>query len=175
MIQKNYTSSIARKIAAASIVAFAFIGTAATTIADNANLAGQWKLNESKSELGEFGARMAAQTIKIEQKAEGVSIDKVSSFNGQERTNTEKLSFDGKQTESTVFGTAKRKATANWSADGKTLTITSVTMFERDGQTTEFKSTENYKLSDDGKTMVIDVNSSSSRGENKMKMVYEKV
>jgi hypothetical protein len=174
MIYTTSTQSLKRKVLASSVAAFAFICTAATVIADNANLSGQWKLNEPKSELGEFGARIAAKTIRMDQKADGISIDKTSSFNGQERTNTEKLTFDGKETESTTFGTAKRKATAKWSQDGKTLTVDATTLFERDGQTMEFKSTETYKLSDDGKSLIIDVNSTSPRGNTTTKMVYDK-
>jgi hypothetical protein len=175
MISTSYVQSISKKVIVSSVAVFAYIGIAATAVAENVNFNGQWKLNESKSELGEFGARIAAQTIKIEQKTEGISVDKTTSFNGQERTNSEKLSFDGKETESTTFGTAKRKATAKWSDDGKTLTVSSVTVFERDGQKMEFKAIENYKLSEDGKSMTIDVNSTSSRGSNTMKVVYDKV
>src|SRR5215475_5849053 len=45
-----------------------------TTLPDHANLSGDWKLNENKSELGDFGARFAARSIKIEQKDDAITI-----------------------------------------------------------------------------------------------------
>src|SRR5437667_6392267 len=95
-----------------------------TTLPDHANFSGDWKLNEGKSDLGQFGP-YAPRKIKVEQKDDGIIISKTApSFTGEDVTTTETLSFDGKETESTVFGTSKRKASAKWSDDGQTLTIT---------------------------------------------------
>ena len=147
-----------------------------TTLPDRANFSGDWKLNEGKSELGDFGGRMTARGVKIEQKEDAITIAKTSpGFNGGDPvTTTQTLTFDGKESEITVFGgSGKRKSTAKWSEDGQTLTINSTTTIERDGQTNEFKGTETWTLTKDGSLSVITV-SSSPRGENTTKAVYNK-
>ena len=95
-------------------------------------------------------------------------------FNGDDVTLSETLPFDGKEVESTVFGTSKRKASAKWSDDGQTLTITYNLMLDFNGQTTEIKGTESWTLADGGKTLVSQNNSSSSFGDIQAKGVYEK-
>ena len=94
---------------------------------------------------------------------------------GEEVTTDEKLTFDDKETENTVFGTTKRKSKAKWSDDGKTLKVKSTMSFERNGETTEIKGEDTWSLSDDGKTLTIESTTTSSRGTNTTKMVYDKV
>ena len=140
---------------------------------DRANFAGEWKLNEGKSELGEFGGRFAARSIKIEQKEDAITISKTApGFNGEEITTTETLKFDGKESETTVFGSSKKKSTLKWSDDSQSFVINYSIMFERNGQTSEFKGTETWSLKD-GALSLITV-SSSPRGENTTKAVYNK-
>jgi hypothetical protein len=142
--------------------------------ADRANFSGDWSLNESKSDLGQF-ANYAPRKIKIDQKDDAITISKTApSFNGDDLTTTETLSFDGKETESTVFGTSKRKASAKWSDDGQTLAITYDLMLDFNGQTTEIKGTETFTLTDGGKTLTSQNNSTSSFGDIAAKGVYEK-
>lgn len=144
-----------------------------TTMPDKANFSGEWKLDEGKSELGEFGGRFAARSIKVDQKADAISISKTApSFQGGENTTTESLTFDGKETESTVFGSSKKKSTLKWSEDGQTMTISYMIAFERNGQTTEIKGTETWTLKD-GMLSLVTV-SSSPRGETTTKAMYTK-
>ena len=139
-----------------------------------ANFSGGWKLNESKSDLGQFG-RFAVRSIKADQKDESISITRTqASFNGDDMTTTETLSFDGKETETTIFENSKRKSTAKWSDDGKALTITYVLMLNFNGETTEIKGTEVWTLADGGATLVSQNSSSSSFGDMKAKGVYKK-
>ena len=81
--------------------------------AQRASFSGDWKLEESKSELGEFGARVA-RSVKAEQKEDAITITKVSpGFNGGDpMTTTVTLTYDGKVVESEGFGGSKRKSTA---------------------------------------------------------------
>lgn len=145
-----------------------------TSPADRANFSGDWKLDESKSELGEFGGRVA-RSIKAEQKENAITISRTTpGFNGGDPvTTTITLTYDGKVTESEGFGGSKRKTTAGWSADGLTLTVNNSTTFERDGQTSEFKSTEIWTLTKDGMLSIV-TNSSSPRGESTTKALYNK-
>lgn len=165
------------KILSAKLLTFLiapFIILSFTSVPDRANLAGEWKLNEGKSELGEFGGRFAARTIKIEQTADAITISKTApSFGGGDATTTETLSFDGKESESTVFGSSKKKSVAKWSDDGQALTISYTIAFERNGQTSEITGKEAWSLTKDGTLSLITV-STSPRGETTTKAVYDK-
>ena len=143
-------------------------------IVDRANFSGEWKLDESKSELGDFGGRVA-RTLKADQTENSITISRTTpGFNGGDPiTTTITLSYDGKVTETEGFGGSKRKSSAKWSDDGNTLTISNTIIFERDGQTNEFKSTEVWTTTKDGNLSVV-TNSSSPRGETTTKAVYTK-
>ncbi len=136
------------------------------------NFSGEWKLDEAKSELGNFG-RFAAHTIKVEQKEESITVAKTApSFQGGDATTTETLTFDGKETESTVFGNSPKKSTAKWIDDNQTLVITYVITFDRDGQTSEIKGTETWTMKEASLSIV--TSSTSSRGETTTKAIYNK-
>ncbi len=141
--------------------------------AQRAALSGEWKLDEKKSELGEFAR--AATSIKADQKDNAITITRVTpGFNGGDpMTNTITLPFDGKVVESEGFRGSKRKSTAKWSDDGKTLVVSNTMSFERDGQTSEFKSTESWSITKDGLLSVV-THSNSPRGESTVKAVYSK-
>jgi len=139
------------------------------------NFTGTWKLNESKSDLGQFGARGAASKIVIDQKADAISITKTAaSFDGGETTNTETLLFSGAESETTVFGSAKKKSILKWSADGNTMTVSYGIAIERNGQSFDLKGTESWALSADGKTITISTAMTTPQGELNTKAVYEK-
>ena len=142
--------------------------------AQRASFSGDWKLDESKSELGEFGGRVA-RSVKAEQKEDAITITKVSpGFNGGDpMTTTVTLTYDGKVVESEGFGGSKRKSTAKWSDDGKTLTINSTTNFERDGQSFEMKATENWTITAAGLLSIV-INSTTPRGDTTIKALYNK-
>lgn len=142
----------------------------------NVDFSGEWKLNESKSDMGQFPPIVPLK-IKAEQKGDALAITKTSpGFNGgAEVTASETLGFDGKEVETNVSpGSSKRKASAKWSDDGQTLTITYTLMLDFNGQTTEVKGTETWALSNEGKTLTTTNKSTSSFGENSYKGVYEK-
>lgn len=145
-----------------------------TTRPDHANFSGEWKLNEGKSDLGQF-ASFAVRTIKANQTNDSIAIARTSpSFNGGDYTANETLTFDGKQSESTLFGNSKKKASAKWSADGQTLIITYTLVLDFNGQTNEVSGTEKWTLADGGKTLVAENNSTSSFGDLATKAIYEK-
>ncbi len=153
----------------------AFIAASPLAVnAQRAGFSGDWKLDEAKSELGQFGGR-TSRSLKVEQKDDAITITRVTpGFNGGDPvTSTLTLTFDGKVVESEGFGGSKRKSTAKWSDDGKTLVISSVTNFERDGQSFEFKATETWTITADGLLSVV-TNSTSPRGEGTAKAIYTK-
>lgn len=155
---------------AAAVLLFSFASFPVRT-----DYSGSWKLNESKSELGDYGGRFAPRKIKAEQKEESITIDRTAqSFNGGEATSTETISFDGKPSQTSVFGAAVKKSTAKWSDDGQTLTISYTITFQRNGEPLEITGTEAWSLSADGKTLTLQTVSNSPQGELAMKMVYDK-
>jgi hypothetical protein len=148
--------------------------SAATFIAANADFKGDWTFNEQKSKLAE-GRHMNAVKMKVSQEGNAVVVERTTaSQNGDNIVTTEKLTFDGKTAESTVFGNSKRKSTATWSADGQQMTINSAIAFERDGNTTEIKIVEVWKLIDGGKSISIDYTLTSPRGTTTNTFVYDK-
>lgn len=162
-----------RKLATLLLAAVALIGTAATVIV-NADFKGEWTFNEGKSKMGEGRMRMNATTLKVSTDGAAIVIERTSSFNGESRTTSEKITTDGKPSESTVFGNSKKVSTATWSASGEELTINGTTNFERDGNTIEIKSVEIWKLIDGGKGLSIDATTTTPRGESKTTLVYDK-
>lgn len=137
-----------------------------------ANFTGSWTLNESKSNLGE-GFRMFAPAIAITQDANTFTIERTyRGQDGQERKSTEKYTLDGKESVNTVFNNTQKKSTAAWSDDKQSLKVSSAMTFEFNGESNEIKTVETYKLADGGLT--IDSQSTSSRGERKMLLAYEK-
>jgi len=54
------------------------------------------------------------------------------------------------------------------------LTVTTTSVFERQGQKTEMKNVETWKLDATGKVLTIDSSSTSPRGERKLTLVYDK-
>lgn len=171
---KTNTSITCKGLVMAVVTLFLFSAVSVFGQDKKTDYSGAWKLNESKSQIGEGRGRMAALRLKITQDATMLSNDKTSvRQSGEEITTTEKVTFDGKETDNSM-NNRKRKSTASWSADGKELTINSTTIFERDGNTMEIKATEVYKLGAD-ETLTIEVTSSSPRGEFKATLVYDKV
>lgn len=157
----------------AFLIAPAFL-LAFTTLPDRANFSGEWKLNEGKSDLGQL-APYAPRSIKVTQAADSIMISKVApSFTGEDVTTVETLPFDGKEVETTFMGSSKRKASAKWSEDGQTLTISYDLLLDFNGTSTEIKGTEVWTLSDGGKTLVSQNNSTSSFGDIQAKGIYEK-
>jgi hypothetical protein len=139
------------------------------------DFSGTWKLNESKSELGQFGGRGVPSKIVIDQKTDQISLTKTAtSFQGEEATATEALSFDGKESESLLFGTAKKKSTLKWSADGQSMLVSSNIAFEMQGQTIAISGTETWSLGTDGKTLTVSSTITTPQGEISTKAVYDK-
>ncbi len=137
-----------------------------------ANFSGIWALNDSKSTIGEGGGRMVSKTITIAQDGATFSIEKVfAGQDGTDRNMSEKYTLDGKESVNPVFNTQK-KSKAVWSADKQSLTVSSVMVFEMNGESNEIKTVEVYKLS--GADLTIDSQSVSSMGERKSTLVYTK-
>ena len=145
-----------------------------TTVADKVNFSGDWKLDEAKSELGNF-AGFAARVIKVQQKDSAITISRtIAGFNGGDpMTTTNTIFIDGRVTESDGFGGTKIKSTGKWSDDGQAFTINSAFTFDMNGQSNDVKLTEAWTLTKEGLLSLI-TNSSSPNGDITTTAIYSK-
>ena len=77
------------------------------------DFSGTWAINEGKSELGDGpGARMAVKKMVVEQKENEINIESTrAGRDGEDRTTTQKMTLDGKDTEQeSRWGTAVSNA-----------------------------------------------------------------
>lgn len=156
------------------VLSLTSVCSAAAIIIANADFKGNWTYNEQKSKLAEGRFRMNASKLKVNGEGDALVIERTSaSPNGDNIVATEKLTFDGKTSESTAFGSSIKKSTATWSADGQLMTINSSIFFERDGNSTEIKIVEIWKLVD-AKTLSIEYTTTSPRGTTTNTFAYDK-
>ncbi len=135
-----------------------------------ANFAGTWAFNEAKSTQPEGnGPRMSVQKMVVTQDANLLQLVRSSERGDM----TLKYTLDGKESVNPVFGEMTSKSTVAFSADGKTMTITTKMEFEREGQKTEFITKEAWVLT--SPTVLTVTNSfTTPNGEMKMTSVYDK-
>jgi hypothetical protein len=136
--------------------------------AQGLDFTGTWKLNTSKSKLGDQFS-MAPREIIITQKDNDLAVEKHSSFQDQEFTTTDKFTLDGKECVNTGWQDSQKKSTVAWADDKQSLKITSKLNIGDGGEMTIVE-----VLKKDGPNMVIESSSSSSFGDMSETMVYEK-
>jgi hypothetical protein len=171
---KNSFKAAALSLLVASAFAFRIDGTSDLHVKImKTDFSGTWKLNENKSNFGE-GPRFASSQLVVTQNGDKLTVERtMKNRNGEEMKRNSNYTLDGKEYEETVRN-RPRKVTASWADEGKEITITSSSKFERNGEEMEFNSKETWKLSADGKSLTVDSNISSPRGERKMQLVYDK-
>ncbi len=136
-----------------------------------ANFSGTWSLNESKSKFGDSQFRIAATTMTVTQAANNLTVESIMAGPDGEMKTSAKYSLDGQATENTGFMDMKSKSVVAWSAD-KTSIVISTTM-SMDGN--EFKTTQTWKLAENGKVLINDQSMpSQDGGEMKTTAAYDK-
>ncbi len=140
-----------------------------------ANFAGTWAFNESKSDFGGSQFRMAATSLVVAQEPNLLTVEStMPGRDGGEMKTTAKYTLDGKVSENPMFNST-RKSTATWSADKSTLTIASTMTFDMGGETREMKSTETWKLAEGGKVLLLESVRPGREGEEmKTTAAYDK-
>jgi hypothetical protein len=147
-----------------------------------ATFSGQWKLNEAKSGIQNFpvcilgeGDRIRSKRMRIAEKKTFLLVESTSSTSdGSPITRQEKLTFDDKESRTTVVGWPREMSTAKLSNDGQTMTVNFSKSFAKSGAKADFKVTEVWRLINGGKSISIHVNSTSTAGERAMTLVYDK-
>jgi hypothetical protein len=131
-----------------------------------ANFAGSWALNDSKSNFGDSQFRFAASTMVVTQNATTLSVESnMTGPDGGEMKTNASYKLDGSVSENTAFGNTMRKTTAAWSADKATLTLSHTMTFDMNGESREIKSSDEWKLSDGGKVLIITSTRTGRDGE----------
>lgn len=135
--------------------------------AGKADFTGTWTLNEEKSTMPQDGGgqRMGGNNFTVAQDANLLTQTRTSQDG---TTRVSKYTLDGKESVNTTRG-GESRSTANWSADGKTMTIVTKSIFDGNERT----STAVWSLID-AKTLSIASTRQGQSGEVKATMVYEK-
>lgn len=155
-------------------VALSLLISSVTFSQNAANFSGSWVFDEAKSNPGDGGMRMTSQKLEIIQDENSFSIERAfSGQDGTERKMSETYTLDGKESLNPIFNTSK-KSKAAWSNDMRTLTVSSLMIFEMNGESNEITTVEVYNLADAGETLSIDSQSATSMGERKSRLVYQK-
>lgn len=139
-----------------------------------ANFSGTWKLNEGKSELGQFGTRGAATKIVIEQTAEAFKLVRTTNgFDGNAMDVTENHVI-GKESENEGFANSKKISTLNWETGEQSFKIIFLLKLDFQGQSMELKGNEKWEISTDGNTITINSTIATPQGDFSTKAVYDK-
>lgn len=138
------------------------------TMAQSADFSGTWKLNPTKSKLNEEFS-MAPQELVVTQDAAILTVERHSEFQGQAFVTKDKITLDGKECLNEGWQGTKKKSTATWSDDKKTLTIKTTIPFENAG---EMSLTEVYTLVEGG--LSIQTTNSSDWGTSTETYVFGK-
>jgi mannan endo-1,4-beta-mannosidase len=140
-----------------------------------ADFSGDWIFNEEQSELGEAGTGMIPYRMKANQDGDLLFVKKYNIVEwGDDRISSEEINLDGTEMVS-KFWNSPRISLASWDEASGSLKISSTVTFSRGGDTTEMKSSEEWKLAEDGKTLAIHQESTGFRGNQiSTTIVYEK-
>jgi len=115
-------------------------------IGQKVNYSGEWKLNNSKSELG-YDFSMAPASLSVKHAKKTLDLKTVNVWDGQEYETESHFTLDGKETENVGIGESVTKSTAevvkatkaikiitNGNADGIGDWTSTQVMFMKDGQ-----------------------------------------
>jgi len=139
------------------------------------DFSGDWTFNEEKSEMGNAGTGMVPYRMKANQDGEILFVKKYNIVEwGNDRISDEEINLEGEEMISR-FWNSPRISVASWDETKGSLKITSTISFSRGGNTTEMKSSEEWLMAEDGKTLIIHQESTGFRGNQvSTTLIYEK-
>ena len=138
------------------------------------NFTGSWTLNAEKSTQSQGGGqRMGGGNFIATQEANFLTVERTRTNNsGETSTSTMKYTLDGKESVNTN-PRGDSKSVAKWSADGKSLTISTTRTFDMNGESRTMKSSEVWNLVDANTLKVVSTRDGQN-GEVTTTMVYDK-
>ena len=131
------------------------------------NFSGNWKINKEKSQLGEEFS-MAPNKVIVDQGKNSLSVERHSTWQGEEFSFTDRFTLDGKECENPGWMDSVKKSTAVW-ADKKVLKVTTKIPMQDGGEMTI---EDQYSLEDGN--LHIKTFASSSYGEMTEVYVFDK-
>lgn len=137
-------------------------------MAQTTDFSGTWKLNKGKSKLNEQFS-MAPQSLVMVQEAALLSVERHAEFQGEAFVTKDKFTLDGKECVNEGLQGTKKKSTAVWADDKKSLTIKTTIPMEGGG---DFSLKEVYSLTED--CLVLETTATSDWGTNTETFVFNK-
>jgi hypothetical protein len=176
MKNKNVRNSWFRKAMSLTVMLAFMVPAMTNAQAGKTNFSGTWAMNSDKSKLPEGnqgGMRMGGGDMVITQAGNTLTVERTrTGRDGQAMKTSSKYTLDGKVTVNTTQR-GESKSTATWSADGKSLTISTTMTFDMNGESREMKSTEVWSLTNPN-TLSVASTREGRNGEVKMTLVYDK-
>ncbi len=147
------------------IIALAFLS--ATAFGQKVNFSGEWKLNESKSELG-YEFSLAPKAMKVEHTKKTLDLTSTSEWDGQEVESKSHFTLDGEVSENVGFAESVTKSTASFDKKAGTLKI--VTNGSAEGM--DYTITQIMSMKEDN--LVVELEAASDMGEMVETHVFDK-
>jgi uncharacterized protein YdeI (BOF family) len=147
------------------IIALAFLS--ATAFGQKVNFSGDWKLNESKSELG-YEFSLAPKAMKVEHTKKTLDLTSTSEWDGQEVESKSHFTLDGEVSENVGFAESVTKSTASFDKKAGTLKI--VTNGSAEGM--DYTITQIMSMKEDN--LVVELEAASDMGEMVETHVFDK-
>lgn len=132
------------------------------------NYSGEWKLNESKSELG-YDFSMAPASVSVNHTKKTLDLKTVNVWDGQEMVSESHLTLDGKECENTGIGGSVTTSTAVVDKKTKAISIETNGSAEGIGDWTS-----NQVMSMKDGNLVIEFTAASDMGEIGETYVFDK-
>ncbi len=132
------------------------------------DFSGTWNFNEAKSE----NAGSSPKTLKLTQTTDSLFIERTENDN---KSFTEKISFDGKTFSCTTTSGRRKSGAAKWNQPGRDFTE-NATLGDRDNpDKVAFTVVEHWTLSEDGTEVSVESTlSNAAGGSTSFKAVYNK-
>ena len=156
---------------AGSVVAAILITVTSLAATPKVDLNGTWALDKDRSEGVPPGMD---QTMTVNHTGNQVDVEMKVTGNQGERVVKDQFILDGKETDFTPAPQSKGKRTSKWTADGKGFDVTETATIDRGKGPEEFKVTRHWQLSDDDKTLTIEMTFNEPSGPGKSKRIFVK-
>ena len=128
------------------------------------NFTGEWKLDKEKTDLSD--SPLYLSKIKISQEKDIMQTTRTyTNQNGEQYPFDEEITVDGEEREIMIYE-MKRRTSAKWSEDGKSLIIKSITKYWGDSGEEEFSIDETWNLDKKGNILSIAYTTNSVWGTN---------
>jgi hypothetical protein len=144
------------------------------------NFSGTWTLDKSKTDVSQFigvgedieKAQMASMMMVVEQQGSSLRVTRILKTQGDERKEIHTYNIDGNETTNTGFRGETVVARAFWEGDKLVVVSTRTKRVLTKDISTESRGV--WSLSPDGKTLTIAAQINGSRGEQRVRAVFDK-